>query len=79
VADVDREDWFFVSSKAGPSGYHLSRDNIGVLIVHRPECGEIEVGVWVTRADVEAWGVIVSFGYDGTVGGCFPFEDSAVV
>jgi len=61
-----------VPSKARPLRNHLGRDDVRVLVVHRLEGREVEVGLWVASADVEAWGIIIAFGRDGAVGGCLP-------
>jgi len=72
VGDVDRENGLLVPSKARPLRNHLGRDDVRVLVVHRLEGREVEVGLWVASADVEAWGIIIAFGRDGAVGGCLP-------
>jgi len=72
VGDINGEDWFLVSSKAGPSRNYFGRDDVRVLVVHRLESREVEVGRWVASGDVEAWGVVIALGRDGAVGGCLP-------
>ena len=75
----EREDALTVATEAGPSCDQLGRDDVRVLVVHRLEGREVEVGRWVARGHVEARSVGISFCYDGAVGGCLPFEDAAVV
>jgi len=70
VGDVDRENSFFISSKTGSSHNQFGRDDVRVLVVHRLECREVEVGRWVARGDVEMWGVVIALGCDSAVGGC---------
>ncbi|ERG97373.1 MAG: hypothetical protein J07HQW2_03859 [Haloquadratum walsbyi J07HQW2] len=72
VGNVDCENGLLVSSKAGASRNYFGRDDVRVLVVHRLERREIEIGVRVARGDVETRGVLVSFCYDGTVGGRLP-------
>jgi len=72
VGDVDSEDWFLVSSKARPPRNQFGRDDVRMLVVHRLERREVEVGRWVASSDVEAWRVVIALGRDGAVGGCLP-------
>jgi len=50
VGNINSKDRFLVSSKAGPSRNYFGRDDVRVLVVHRLERREIEIGVRVARA-----------------------------
>lgn len=79
MGNVDCENGLLVSSKAGASRNHLGRDDIRVLVVHRLECREVEVGIRVASGDVESRCVVIPFCCDGTVSGRLPLQDAAVV
>nr|WP_241432527.1 hypothetical protein [Natrinema gari] len=79
VGDVDGENGHLVATESRTLRHHLGRDDVGVLIIDRPERSEVDVGVRAASSDVEPWVIVVALGRDGAVGGGVPLEDAPVI
>jgi len=79
VIDVDGEDRLLVATESGAPRQHFGGDDVGVLVVNRPKCREVDIGVRVAGSNVEPWRVVVALGRDGAVASGVPLEDAPVV
>ncbi|WP_235271458.1 hypothetical protein [Halorubrum saccharovorum] len=78
MVDVDGESGPVVTTKSGPPGYDLGRDDIRMSFILCAKWCEIDVGVRVTCCDIETRCVVVVFSRGRAVVGRFPFKDPTI-